>query len=50
MQEDSAICTTCFSLVWFQMVYQYAKDHRKDMPNDVQKRKDCWFDDLIFNC
>lgn len=43
LHEDSAICTTCFSLVWFQIVYQYAKDHHKDMPEEVKKRGNCWF-------
>ena len=43
IHEDTAICTACFFLVWFQMVYLYRKDHHKEMPDEVKKRGSCWF-------
>ena len=47
IKEDSAICTTCFFLVWFQMVYLYRKDHHKEMPDEVKKRGNCWLINVI---
>lgn len=43
LDQDSPVCTNCFGLIWFQMVFTYAKEKRADMPKEVTSRKDCWY-------
>ena len=43
LDEDSAVCDSCFKDLWFQMVFAYRLSISADLPTTVRDRPVCYW-------